>query len=302
MTDNFGILESSVTQWYQDVAPTQDIFFIVLSIVYGFARARPGRSRRKKLWKERDERTLKWPQNIQKKSRNWSGSVRIRSSREFTKPCSHKTWRVTIWSRNLKTFDLQWLLDYRYEDIVDFPGSSILWEFWSLFLSLIVQFTSGRNWKLDNSVATYLKEICKPSVGKILLQYFSILVSIVCIQIGSEVRDLIHLKNDSRVHLVIQNWKKCDTTQHPLSLRGELMRTSEFYLHTWYSSPTYEKNFPRQKWKPKWRESRRKEFVHVRLPAASANNCPDLTWSPTRGRRATSAAIRSAIARVRTKK
>ncbi len=35
MTGIFGILESSATQWYQDVAPTQKFFLIVTSIVYG---------------------------------------------------------------------------------------------------------------------------------------------------------------------------------------------------------------------------------------------------------------------------
>jgi hypothetical protein len=35
MTGIFGILESSATQWYRDVAPTQEFFFIVTSIVYG---------------------------------------------------------------------------------------------------------------------------------------------------------------------------------------------------------------------------------------------------------------------------
>ncbi len=38
MTGIFGILESSAMQWYQDVTivtPTQDFFFIVISIVYG---------------------------------------------------------------------------------------------------------------------------------------------------------------------------------------------------------------------------------------------------------------------------
>ncbi len=34
MTGIFGILESSATQCYQDVAPTQEIIFIVASIVY----------------------------------------------------------------------------------------------------------------------------------------------------------------------------------------------------------------------------------------------------------------------------
>jgi hypothetical protein len=35
MTGIFGILESSATQWYQDVAPTQEFFsFIVASVVY----------------------------------------------------------------------------------------------------------------------------------------------------------------------------------------------------------------------------------------------------------------------------
>jgi hypothetical protein len=35
MTGIFGILESSATQWYQDVTPTQEFFFIVTCIVYG---------------------------------------------------------------------------------------------------------------------------------------------------------------------------------------------------------------------------------------------------------------------------
>jgi hypothetical protein len=38
MTGIFGILESSATQWYQDVAPIQEIFCIVTSIVYGVLR------------------------------------------------------------------------------------------------------------------------------------------------------------------------------------------------------------------------------------------------------------------------
>ncbi len=41
MTGIFGILESSATQWYQDVAPTQEVFFFFFFfslshlIVYG---------------------------------------------------------------------------------------------------------------------------------------------------------------------------------------------------------------------------------------------------------------------------
>ncbi len=35
MAGIFGILESSATQWYQDVTPTQDFVFIVTSTVYG---------------------------------------------------------------------------------------------------------------------------------------------------------------------------------------------------------------------------------------------------------------------------
>jgi hypothetical protein len=35
MTGIFGILKSSAMQSYQDVAPTQEYFFIVTSIVYG---------------------------------------------------------------------------------------------------------------------------------------------------------------------------------------------------------------------------------------------------------------------------
>jgi hypothetical protein len=36
MASIFGILESSSTQLYQDVTPTEEFFFIVTSIVYGF--------------------------------------------------------------------------------------------------------------------------------------------------------------------------------------------------------------------------------------------------------------------------
>ncbi len=34
MTGIFGILESPAKQCYQDVAPTQEFFFIVASIIY----------------------------------------------------------------------------------------------------------------------------------------------------------------------------------------------------------------------------------------------------------------------------
>ncbi len=37
MTDICGILASSATQWYQDVAPTQEFFFVVTSGIYGEA-------------------------------------------------------------------------------------------------------------------------------------------------------------------------------------------------------------------------------------------------------------------------
>jgi hypothetical protein len=37
MTGTFGILESSATQWYQDVAPAQEVFLVVTSIVYAYS-------------------------------------------------------------------------------------------------------------------------------------------------------------------------------------------------------------------------------------------------------------------------
>ncbi len=52
MAGIFEIMESSATQWYQDVAPTQFYFFIVASIVYGAYRFRESTLRKKeKAWK-----------------------------------------------------------------------------------------------------------------------------------------------------------------------------------------------------------------------------------------------------------
>ncbi len=55
MTGIFGILESSATQWYQDVAPTQEFFFFFHRPIYSLW-LKGGRE----LGKERNERGRKF--------------------------------------------------------------------------------------------------------------------------------------------------------------------------------------------------------------------------------------------------
>ncbi len=86
MTGIFGILESSATQWYQDVAPTQEfLFFIVTSIGY--------RSDGLKL----DERNFRaWPLPLLTKlTQRYTQTCRFRRDSPAVETCNRRPYPWT---------------------------------------------------------------------------------------------------------------------------------------------------------------------------------------------------------------